>query len=306
MARVLSFIKQYLRDQLTEPIMPAPVVADTPIQFNAERCALPFSYSKTLMAKVVLRIHLSESIYDDFFTTRRELREVLVMALVSFTHIVDIVNSRASIEWDHGALQSRIAVGMCISTALRFVMDCPPVGAAFCLQSVLGAGEFTGKRLDLIKYIEDYDAIILNRLSLYRCYLNHYVWAHEYLKKLLASGGLSTHVYDSADDIVFHFSYMLAECMSKYAQHEDSTIGAAIVLLSVCCMQQSGFIADEPLPICSQNTYQLACDLGRDMRAHANTNTRRALLGAHCHSDSWQYHATRAQTIDNALKRLEE
>lgn len=264
-----------------------------------------FAYTKQLMADIVMSIPLSERLLNELPLARKELREVLIMSLVSFMQLIYASSNSSIKDWDNSTLQSRIALAMTISTSFKFVMDTQPVGPSFCLTCVLKPGEFEVPPEALCNYLEKYDTIVLKRINLYRCYFNHYAWAQQSMEDMASDGRVSTVVAEAAEDLLFFFSYNLVEHLPRYCHEAEDAVGPAIALLSIYCMAVSGFSIETHTPIQDNDAYVMACGMAKDMRSKTTQDTQKHLYGVYTDRDYWQSRVTQPRNIESALWKLD-
>lgn len=321
---VVRFIKRHLGGRVPQPLSTkAPLESTVLVGVEpqlAVSCAPPvavhvsqeveeqhrmqatFEYSKSALSSIVLLAPLSEKLLSDIPTAKCEMDDVLVMALMVFLQIMKIVNGRESLLWDNSDVKSRIALAMSVSMAIKFVMDTRPLGPTYALSCVLKPEEINCSQEQLLDYFQQYECVVLNNVSLYRCYFNHKVWAHQALWGILGEARVGSPVGSLVEELLLFFSFHVSERLPLYVSiGGEGYIGPALVLLSLeCIISVSGFAAVETEPRGDAESYKLAAKMASDVSAEDTTHMQAMLQMPFTDQFSWQRRATTQSNIKKA------
>jgi len=265
-----------------------------------------FEYSKSLMSSIVLSIPMTERLVKEIPLAKDEMKDVLVMAIIVFLKIKHLVNKQEPSSWDNSEIKSRIALAISISMSTKYVMDAQPLGSIYALSCLLKPGELDCSAAQLQEYIAKYECIVLKNVSLYRCYFNHKMWAHKVLLDMLSVGRVSNTVATSVEELLFFFSFHVSQWLPEYCSFGDFYIGPALVLLSLECLNVSGFAATGAEPCGDLKSYKLASKMASDVSANDTSCMQKMLNMPFTDSTSWQRRATTQGNIKNAKVYLDK
>lgn len=265
-----------------------------------------FEYSKSIMSTIVLQTPMSERLVDEIPLAKDEMKDVLIMAIIVFMQIMHLVNKEESSSWDNSEVRSRIALAMSISISVKYVMDAQPFGPMYTLSCLLKPGEAHCTEIQLREWIQDYEDIVLKKVSLYRCYFNHKMWAHEVLVDMLSEKRVSSLVATSAEELLLFFSFHVSQWLPEYCSIGECYIGPALVLLSLECLNVSGFAATENKPYGDQQSYRMASKMASDVSSKDTTRMQKMLNAPFTDNASWQRRATTQCNIKKAKMELDK
>lgn len=265
-----------------------------------------FEYSKSVLSSIVLLTPMSAKLVDEIPLAKDEIKDVLVMAITVFLQVMHLVNKQESSSWDNSELKSRIALAMSISMSFKYVMDAQPLGPMFALSCLLKPGEANCSAEQLREYVEQYECVVLKNVSLYRCYLNHRIWALEVLSDMLSTARISSNVATYVEELIFFFSFHVSQWLPEYCSIGECYIGPALVLLSLECLNVSGFAATGAEPCGDLQSYKLASKMAADVSARDTSRMQKMLNTPFTDSTSWQRQATTQGNIKKATVHLDK
>ena len=330
---ILSTVARFIKRRL-DGLVEHPISAKTPLESTAlvgveSQLAVPcghpvavqisqelqeqhrvqetFEYSKSALSSIVLLAPLSEKLLSEIPMAKCEMGDVLVMALLLFLQVMKIVNGGALHRWDNSEVKSRIALAMSVSMSIKFVMDARPFGPFYALSCVLKPEEIACNQEQLLGYFQQYECVVLNNVSLYRCYFNHKMWAHQALRDTLGAASLGNPIRSLVEELLLFFSFHVSEWLPLYFSiGGEGYIGHALVLLSLECLSVSGFATVETEPRGDAVGYKLAARMARDVSAEDTAHMQAMLHMPFTDQLSWQRRATTQSNIKKAGIELDK
>lgn len=237
---------------------------------------------------------------------RDEMKDVLVMAVTVFLQIMHLANEQEFSSWDSSELKIRIALAMSISVSIKYVMDAQPLGPMFVLSCLLKPEETNICAEQLREYVAKYECVVLKNVSLYRCYFNHHMWAHWVLSDMLSTARISSNVATHMEELIFFFSFHVSQWLPEYCSIGKCYIGPALVLLSLECLNVSGFSVAGSEPCGDLQSYKLASKMAADVSARDTSLMQKMLNMPFTDSTSWQIRATTQGNIKRATVNLDK
>lgn len=268
--------------------------------------ATTFEYSKSSLSSIMLLTPMTAEFLEEVPMARDEMKDALVMAITMFIQIMLLVNKQESSSWDNSELKSRIALAMSISMSIKYVMDSQPLGPMFALSCLIKPGEANCSTEQMQEYVEQYECFVLENVSLYRCYSNHRIRALEVLPDMLSAASISSNVATYVEELIFFFSFHVSQWLPEYCSITECYIGPALVLLSLECLNVSGFAAKGVEPCGALQSYRLASKMAADVSARDTSRMQKMLNIPLTDSTSWQRQATTQGNIKKAKVHLDK
>lgn len=284
-------------------IFGCPRLPESPKLATGEVSAAPkdheamFKYSKSLVSLLLLRNKIAAS--NGFKCTYEERQDALIMAVVVFLQIIYNIHRSCLNDWDHSSLASRVAIAVSSDLAAKFVMDDHPYGSAFFLSMIMNRDEVE-ENFDLIMHhIVEYQLVVIDKISLYRCSLNHKSWASAFLEVLHRRREISTFSANRVQEILFFIAFNLCEFLPTYSDEREETVAEALVVLSIQCTQNGMKEAclTKSTVLCPSDSYTLAATMGHSIADKSVEETQFLLGGIFVDKTEWQHRATTPQAL---------
>lgn len=257
------------------------------------------------MAALVLRGPLRNEYLKEMPDPTTQLQDALVMALVLFLQIIYNFYNSDLRSWDHSSVSSRIAVAVSCGLALKFTMDEPPYATSVFMCMMMKPGELSATPAQIKDYVSAFECRVMDRVSIFRCSLNHKTWASDVVEDMKSRNEVSDAASGYVYEMMLFVTFNLCEFLPDYGEYDESTLADAMVALSGQCAKNAFVLS---FPIFSKRLRAEACLLAAEMALVLSTKpsneTQGPLKGAFVDETHWKHRATTPAALRRAAADL--
>lgn len=274
---------------------------------------ISFDYSKSLLATLFLTLRVEDICKDHVKSDtldelRHELQDVAIMATILYMQVIIHVHKVPITDWDHSDLHSRLTLAICSGVAIKYLIDEPPFSSSLIVNLLVNSDELRANGFrNMLLYVHEYEAVIVSKINLYRCQLNHRMLAESFLSVLRSRQEIDANTGVRVSEIIAFFSFHVCDALPEYKNYKDNEIGEAIVVVCIDCVQsstRSDVCITKSRVVCSSSSYMLAMAMAYSMSLKSVESTQEISGGNFTSATKWQNQATTPETFRLVVKNM--